>query len=56
MSTTPTQSTTGPEFTTTTELFTTANAPRTFDPFNTNDCPGMFNDRWQDTGDGPESR
>lgn len=27
---------------------TTRNAPRTFDPFNTNDTPQMFNDKWQD--------
>lgn len=56
MSTTPTQSTTGPEFPTTPEQFTIENAPRTFDPFNTNDCPGMFEDRWQDNGDGPASQ
>jgi hypothetical protein len=27
---------------------TTRNAPRTFDPFNTNETPQMFNDKWQD--------
>jgi hypothetical protein len=27
---------------------TTRTAPRTFDPFNTNETPQMFNDKWQD--------
>lgn len=34
------------------ETFTTADAPRTFDPFNTRSCPQMFADKWQDTSDG----
>jgi hypothetical protein len=27
---------------------TTRDAPQTFDPFNTNDTPQMFADKWQD--------
>ncbi|MXR51601.1 hypothetical protein GRX03_08295 [Halovenus sp. WSH3] len=27
---------------------TVRNAPRTFDPYNTNDAPRMFADKWQD--------
>jgi hypothetical protein len=49
-------STTDPEFKPTTETFTTGNAPRTFDPFNTRDCPEMFDGKWQDSGDGLEHR
>lgn len=52
MSITPTPSPSDPELRTATEPFTTGNAPRTFDPFNTRDCPGMFADKWADTGDG----
>lgn len=36
-----------------TESFTASNAPRTFDPFNTRDCPAHFEDRWADTSDRP---
>ena len=35
------------------EQFTASNAPRTFDPFNTHDCPGGCEDRWADTSDRP---
>ena len=35
------------------EQFTSSNAPRTFDPFNTRDCPDHFDDRWADTSDRP---
>jgi hypothetical protein len=38
----------------TVESFTATNAPRTFDPFNTRDCPNPFEDRWQDTSDRPD--
>jgi len=37
----------------TTDQFRTGNAPRTFDPFNTRDCPTQFEDRWADTSDRP---
>jgi hypothetical protein len=37
----------------TAESFTVSNAPRTFDPFNTSDCPAHFGDRWADTSDRP---
>jgi hypothetical protein len=35
------------------EQFTAKNAPRTFDPFNTRECPDSFDDRWADTSDRP---
>ncbi len=35
------------------EAFTASNAPRAFDPFNTRDCPDLFEDRWADTSDRP---
>jgi len=38
------------------EQFTAADAPRTFDPFNTRDCPKLFADKWQDNGDGLGNR
>lgn len=56
MSIKPTPSTTEPQFATSRERFTTGNAPQTFDPFNTCDCPGMFADKWQDNGDGLASQ
>lgn len=52
MSIKPTPASSDPELATATESFTIANAPRIFDPFNTRDCPGMFDDKWADTGDG----
>jgi hypothetical protein len=36
-----------------TESFTASNAPQTFDPFNTRECPDHFEDRWADTSDRP---
>lgn len=52
MSIKPTHPTSDSTFRTISESFTTSNAPRTFDPFNTRDCPGMFADKWEDNGDG----
>ena len=46
MSTHPPTNAADPEFSTTRQ-FQTQNAPRTFDPFNTNPCPEMFADKWQ---------
>ena len=40
----PTRTTDTP--TTTPPSFALANAQRTFDPFNTEDCPQMFADKW----------
>ena len=51
MSTTPHMDTRAPNRTTEpptpgTPSFALANAQRTFDPFNTADCPKMFADKW----------
>lgn len=35
----------------TASTFTVKNAPRTFDPYNTNPTPEMFDDRWQATAE-----
>ena len=56
MSIKPTPTPTRPEPQTIQDQFTIGNAPRTFDPFNTHDCPGMFADKWQDNGDGPATQ
>ena len=45
-----------PDMGTTPESFTSNDAPRTFDPFNTRNCPKMFADKWQDNGDGMAHR
>lgn len=37
------------EFSTPETTFTIRNAPRTFDPFNTNQTPEMFENKWQVT-------
>ena len=52
MQTTYPQPTTESEFQPTAEPFTSTNAPRTFDPFNTRRCPELFRDRWRETTDG----
>jgi hypothetical protein len=49
-------STPDPEPRTIAEPFTTGNAPRTFDPFNTRTCPEMFDCKWEDTSDGLDGR
>lgn len=36
------------EFRTDRPTLTTRDAPRTFDPFNTNETPQMFSTKWQD--------
>jgi hypothetical protein len=41
---------TTPEFKTA-STFTAENAPRTFDPYNTNPAPEMFDDKWQATAE-----
>jgi hypothetical protein len=45
-----------PEPTQTAESFTSHEAPRTFDPFNTRCCPELFEDKWQETTDGITGR
>lgn len=45
-------SSTAPEPATDRETLTASDAPRTFDPFNTHDCPEMFRDKWAETTDG----
>jgi len=47
MSTHPSHSTARPEHQPTNTPVTTANAPQTFDPYNTNRTPKMFDDRWE---------
>lgn len=51
MSTHPPKNATDPEVSTGNRQFRTRNAPRTFDPFNTNPCPEMFSDKWQAVDD-----
>lgn len=51
MSTHPPTNARDPEFSTANRRFLTENAPRTFDPFNTNPCPEMFADKWQAADD-----
>jgi hypothetical protein len=46
MSTKPTPN--APEIRTDRTTFTTRDAPQTFDPFNTNETPQMFAEKWQD--------
>ena len=49
MSTQPYANATEPEIEAASTLFLVQNAPRTFDPTNTNPCPEMFADKWQVT-------
>jgi hypothetical protein len=46
MSTKPTP--TAAEIDTNRTTLSTRDAPQTFDPFNTNETPRMFSDKWQD--------
>lgn len=51
MSTQPCPNATEADIATASNSFVIRNAPRTFDPFNTNPCPRMFADKWMAAGE-----